>query len=58
VAVVLVSLAVPFTPVGTVLGLHALPGIYYAWLAAILAAFSVVMLAGKSIYHRLFGEWL
>jgi Mg2+-importing ATPase len=58
VAVVLVSLAVPFTPVGTVLGLHALPGIYYAWLAAILAAFSVVMLAGKSIYHRLFREWL
>jgi Mg2+-importing ATPase len=58
VGIAVASLAVPFTPLGGVLGLYRLPAAYYGWLGAVLAAFCVAMLAAKSIYQRAYRTWL
>ena len=54
----LLTLILPFTPVGALVQLRALPTVYYVWLTAILAAFSVALVAGKSLYRRIFQAWL
>jgi hypothetical protein len=38
--------------------MRVLPGAYYVWLTAILAASSVALVAGKSLYRRIFYGWL
>ena len=38
--------------------MRVLPGAYYVWLTAILAASSVALVAGKSLYRRIFRGWL
>jgi Mg2+-importing ATPase len=56
--VALLTLILPFTPVGAFLQLRPLPWDYYIWLAAILALFSITLIAGKNLYQRIFHEWL
>jgi hypothetical protein len=46
------------TPVVALLRMRVLPGAYYVWLTAILAASSVALVAGKSLYRRIFHGWL
>jgi Mg2+-importing ATPase len=58
IAIAVISLVTPFSPLGPVLGLRALPAAYYGWLAAVLAAFCVATLTGKSIYRRRLHSWL
>ncbi|HKT00899.1 MAG TPA: magnesium-translocating P-type ATPase, partial [Rugosimonospora sp.] len=57
-AVAAVTVGLPFTPVGGLLGLHPLPAAYYAWLSGVLVAFCAATLAAKSLYRRLTRRWL
>ena len=50
--------ALPFTPAAGALGLTALPAVYFAWLAVILAGYMVLMTAAKAAYIRKYGELL
>lgn len=49
---------IPFTPIGTALELTALPGIYFAWLAAIVAGYMLLATVVKKLYVRRYGELL
>jgi Mg2+-importing ATPase len=58
-AVIMVcGLILPFSPLGARVGLVALPMSYFAWLAAILLAYSALMQVVKGWYIRRFGTWL
>jgi Mg2+-importing ATPase len=48
----------PFVSLGGKLGLVPLPAIYFAWLAVILASYSVLTQIVKGWYIRRFGSWL
>jgi P-type Mg2+ transporter len=52
------GIALPFTPLGHTLGLVALSGSYFVWLAAILLTYSVLTQIVKGWYIRKFGTWL
>lgn len=49
---------IPFTPLGAALELTALPGIYFAWLAAIVAGYMLLATVVKKLYVRRYGELL
>ncbi|MEU3843172.1 HAD-IC family P-type ATPase [Streptomyces sp. NPDC028635] len=51
-ALVAVGLALPPSPLGPALGLTALPAVYYALLAAVLAVYAVFLLAARARYER------
>lgn len=50
--------AIPFTPLGTALGLIALPPVYFLWLAALVFGYMALATAMKKIYIRRYGELL
>jgi P-type Mg2+ transporter len=57
-AIVVLSLALPSTAVGAMLGLHPLPVPFLLWLVPILGAYGVALLAVKRVYQRALGVWL
>ena len=57
-AVMAIGLALPFTSVGTYLGLQALPGAFLAWLAAVLVGYAVLTQLIKAYYIKRFSTWL
>ena len=57
-AVMAIGLALPFTSVGTYLGLQALPGVFLAWLAAVLVGYAVLTQLVKAYYIKRFSTWL
>lgn len=50
--------AIPFTPFGAAIGLTALPGTYFAWLALTVVCYMVLATLLKTIYIKRYGEWL
>jgi Mg2+-importing ATPase len=48
---------VPFSPLGTLVGLQPLPWSYFPWLVATLFSYCVVAQTMKAIYIRRFGQW-
>jgi Mg2+-importing ATPase len=52
------DVAIPFTPLGTVVGLVPLPGSYFPWLAATLLGYCALTQGVKVWYIRRFGMWL
>lgn len=48
---------VPFSPLGTLVGLQPLPWSYFPWLAATLFSYCVVAQTMKTVYIRRFGQW-
>ncbi len=48
---------IPFSPLGTYIGLQPLPWEYFPWLAATLISYCVVAQTMKRIYIRRFGQW-
>lgn len=48
----------PFTPLGEPLGLHALPAVYFALLAAVLAGYALAVAPVKRLYVRKCGSLL
>ena len=49
---------IPFTPLGTALGLSTLPAVYFAWLALTIVCYMVLATALKKLYIRRYGELL
>ncbi len=49
---------IPVSPLAPAFGMTPMPGIYYAWLAAILAGYMLLVTAAKAIYIRRYGELL
>jgi Mg2+-importing ATPase len=52
------SLALPWTPIGAMLGLHPLPMPFLLWLVPILGTYGGALLVGKRVYQRALGVWL
>jgi len=50
--------AIPFTPFGTSIGLHALPPVYFAWLALTIFLYMVLATIFKKIFVKIYGELL
>ncbi len=50
--------AIPFTPLGTAIGLSALPAVYFAWLAGIILCYMVLATVMKKLYIKKYGELL
>jgi P-type Mg2+ transporter len=57
-ALALVGLGLPLTPVGAALRLQPLPLMYYPLLAAVLAGYALAIVAARSWYLRLNSRWL
>lgn len=53
-----IATAIPFTPLGPLLGFAALPGSYFAWLGAIVIGYMLLVTLVKKLYVRRFGELL
>lgn len=56
--VVAVGIIIPYTPLGYVLSMQPLPGIYYPFLCCVLVGYFGLTQAVKFMYIRLFKEWL
>jgi Mg2+-importing ATPase len=52
------GMILPFSALGSKLGLSALPASYFAWLAVILLCYSALTQLVKGWYIRRFGTWL
>lgn len=50
--------AIPFTPLGSLLGLAPLPPVYFAWLALTIACYMFLATFMKKMYVRKYGELL
>lgn len=55
---IFVLTAIPFTPLGTAIGLTALPAIYFAYLAGIVLAYMCLVTIVKKIFIKKYGELL
>lgn len=53
----LIGILIPFTSLGTIVGLQPLPLMYFPWLLATLLAYCLVAQAMKKLYIRRFGRW-
>jgi Mg2+-importing ATPase len=53
-----VGITVPFSPLGEMIGLVALPWSFFPWLAATLVCYGILMQFVKRWYIRRFGIWL
>lgn len=49
---------IPFTPLGSAIGLHALPPVYFAWLAGIILGYMTLVTAVKGLYLRKYRQLL
>lgn len=56
--IIAIGMTVPFTPLGTALGMVPLPMRYFGWLWAILGAYCLLTQAIKMWYIRIFRKWL
>ncbi|MBH3458581.1 magnesium-translocating P-type ATPase [Pseudomonas putida] len=55
--VMALGIYIPFSPVGTMVGLVPLPWEYFPWLVATLLGYCVVAQTMKTLYIRRFGQW-
>ncbi|WP_016256766.1 magnesium-translocating P-type ATPase [Yersinia pestis] len=53
-----IGIYIPFSPLGTLVGLEPLPWQYFPWLAGTLICYCIVAQLMKRFYIRRFGEWL
>ncbi|WP_369931140.1 magnesium-translocating P-type ATPase [Xanthomonas sp. NCPPB 2632] len=56
--IMVVGMLVPYSAIGSRIGMQPLPGIYFAWLALTLACYCVLTQVVKTIYIRRYGHWL
>lgn len=55
--VMVIGIYIPFSPLGTIIGLQPLPWTYFPWLGAILICYCLVAQGMKTFYIRRFGQW-
>jgi P-type Mg2+ transporter len=56
--IIVVGMLIPYSGLGTKIGMEPLPGIYFAWLAATLLCYCGLTQLMKVLYIRRFGRWL
>ncbi|PQQ47327.1 magnesium-translocating P-type ATPase [Bacillus thuringiensis] len=56
--IMMIGVSIPFTNVGTYIGLSPLPMVYFLWLIGILTSYTVVMQIIKKMYVKKFKRWL
>lgn len=57
VAIMAIGIAIPFSPLGAMMGMVPLPLAYFPWLVAILLGYCLLAQAMKTFYIRRFGQW-
>jgi P-type Mg2+ transporter len=57
-AIIVIGMIIPFTDIGTKIGMVHLPGEYFAWLAATVVAYCALTQLVKVLYIRRFEHWL
>ncbi|MDL4915671.1 MAG: magnesium-translocating P-type ATPase [Enterobacterales bacterium endosymbiont of Blomia tropicalis] len=55
--IVAVGIFIPFSPLGTMVGLVPLPWQYFPWLALTLLSYGVLAQGMKTLYIKRFGQW-
>ena len=56
--IMLIGIAIPFTPLAKALNMQRLPFIYFPWLIGILLCYCVLTQLVKNWYIRKFNQWL
>jgi len=56
--IIILSIAIPWTPLGKVLGMTGLPGLYYAYLLGANIGYFFLVNIAKVLYIKAFKEWL
>jgi Mg2+-importing ATPase len=57
-AIIAIGVLIPYTPIGTKLGMMEMPPVYFAWLAATVLGYAVLTQLMKMVYMRRYGRWL
>jgi len=57
-AIMVLGIYIPFSPLGSMIGLQPLPWSYFPWLVATLAGYCVLTQLVKTLYIRRFKAWL
>ena len=57
-AIMLIGMYIPFSPLATVMQFQPLPGVYFLWLLGILLSYCVLTQFVKVWYIKKFGQWL
>jgi Mg2+-importing ATPase len=55
---IIVGTIIPYTRLGTKLGMYPMPGIYFQWLIAIIVCYMVLVTILKKVYVKKYGELL
>ncbi|HEX3017481.1 MAG TPA: magnesium-translocating P-type ATPase [Caproicibacter sp.] len=53
-----IGILIPFTPLGVSVGFHALPTIYFGWLAIIILSYILLAQIVKTVYIKINHSWL
>jgi Mg2+-importing ATPase len=57
-AIIVIGMIIPYTAIGTKIGMVQVPNIYYAWLAATVLAYCALTQVVKLAYIKRYGRWL
>ena len=57
-AIIVIGMIIPYTSIGTKIGMVQVPDIYYAWLAITVLAYCALTQVVKLIYIKRYGRWL
>ncbi|MEO5810577.1 MAG: magnesium-translocating P-type ATPase [Rhodanobacter sp.] len=57
-AIIAIGMLIPYTVIGTHLGMMEMPPVYFAWLAATVLGYGLLTQLMKVIYIRRYGRWL
>ena len=57
-AIIVIGMLLPYTAIGTKIGMMEMPGVYFGWLAVTVLAYCALTQLVKVVYIRRFGRWL
>jgi len=57
-AIIVIGMLIPYTTIGTKLGMLEMPPVYFAWLAATVLGYCTLTQLVKTVYIRRYGRWL
>ncbi|GAB2801989.1 magnesium-translocating P-type ATPase [Dyella kyungheensis] len=57
-AIIIIGMLIPFSAVGSKLGMVPLPGVYFGWLALTVLTYCVLTQLVKLVYIKRYGRWL
>ena len=57
-AIIVIGMLLPYTAIGTKIGMMEMPGVYFGWLAVTVLAYCALTQLVKVVYIRRYGRWL